>query len=167
MAKEEKSALDAFTSFVDQLTGHDRTLLAVACSRQLEDTSALPGSGSEAASWFARHLANATHAEQRFGKLVCLIAIIDFELSPFALGRFAARAEHMTLSESEWIANQGREMLRDRLPRLKAVSDAWRDVRLHELDEASLWDYRDRMQAQGMEEIRKNFGRHGPQTEGA
>jgi hypothetical protein len=90
--------------------------------------------------------------------LLQVIAILDFQLSPLSVSRTEARAQHMLESDNQWIVDRGREMLQATVPRLKNMASAWSDVRMHELDEASLWIYRDELERRGMAEIGRQFG---------
>jgi hypothetical protein len=115
-------------------------------------------SGAKAGRWLQNFLESPkTPPQQRFGRLLYLIALLDFELSPFSLSRLEARAHQLAESQA---AEHGRRMLQDAVPQLKQLVQLWHDARTHELDEASLWIYRDELERLGWEETARNLGHH-------
>jgi hypothetical protein len=140
-------------NFFHQIPEKRRAWLALVCEYQLSGKSdEIISSADEADLWLERFLGVKDEGQQ-FGRLICLIAILDFELSPLALSRLKARAQHMLTSQKETVIRAGRHILDQAIPELKSLVDAWQDLRKHELDEASLWVYRDSMRALGMERI--------------
>ncbi|HTW36676.1 MAG TPA: hypothetical protein VMD53_18810 [Rhizomicrobium sp.] len=149
----------SLATFFSALAPNDRAWLAISCSMQLDGNYRHVEDGQGAANWFEQYFASASDPELRFGRLIALLAVIDFELSETAIARTAARAQRMTTRSDEFLAKTGHDMLQDMLPRLVAMSEAWRDARDHQLDEAALWICRDEIQrlaaAQSLEEMRR------------
>lgn len=148
-------AVAVLEDFFRRLDEVQRTWLALSCSAQLDDVPALICDGVEADRWVGRIFRDCRRMEQRFGKLVHVVAVLDFQLSPLALHRMAREAERMIRAGTTWDVQQGTFMLRERVPRLRRMIDAWRDLRLHELDDAALWMYRDALYRQERDEARQ------------
>ena len=161
--------VDALLAFIATLSNDDCSLLSLACAAYVgDDAEDESHSPENAKGWFEAHLHGATTAPlQRFGRLVQLIALLDFELSPFAIWRIVVRNEQIARTDKdERLAPTARRILRETVPRLSEIGSAWKDVRTHELDDAALWIYRDNMQAQQMAALGKTFGlRRSPPKE--
>jgi hypothetical protein len=151
--------VDALLAFITTLSNDDYSLLSLACSPYIGgDAEVESRSPEKAKDWFGAHLHGAMTPLQRFGRLVQLIALLDFELSSFAIGRIVARNEQIAQNANEQLAATARHTLHETAPRLSEIASAWKDVRMHELDDAALWIYRDSMQAQQMAALGKTFG---------
>lgn len=152
-------------SFFSSIPKPRREVLILQCASQLDQTLEYFKDAEAADSWLRRYLDSTREKRGRhhFGKVVSLIAVLDFELSPYALSRLIAMYEHFIFQEANSpdkpLTEMARKTLRDTVPELKKIADAWQDVRRHELDEASLWVYRDEMQRQDREETRKLIDR--------
>jgi len=131
---------DILRRFVAHLGKDEREWLTVACAYQTEGESVFIARGLAQPDWFDLFLDAATEPEQKFGRVLWLIAILDFELSDLAIGRLAAR----------WgrLATPDQKAPQEAIRRMKRLSDSWKDVRTNELDEAALWVYRDEAQRQ-------------------
>src|SRR4051812_19939838 len=80
-------------TFFAALSEDRRTWLATVCEFQINGVAKIL-SVAEADTWLQNFLFP-TLPLHRFGRLVTLIAILDFELSPLASARLAAQAEGM------------------------------------------------------------------------
>jgi hypothetical protein len=150
---------DTLLAFIANLSDDDCSLLSLACSAYIDDDAELEmHSPHKAKGWFQAYLDGATNPLHRFGRLTCIIGLLDFELSPFAIARIVARNEQVTQAANKRLAATARRTLQETVPRLSGIASAWKDVRTHELDEAALWVYRDSMQAQQMGELGRKFG---------
>lgn len=146
-------------TFFASMPVEPREWLLLRCAVQLDAGMIYFKKYEEADAWLKIFLdpAAESRAIRHFAKVLCLVAILDFELSPYALGRLIAMHEHiieqeLRSAESDGrLADMSRRTLRDTIPQLKTIGDGWRDVRTHELDEASLWVYRDEMQQRDRE----------------
>jgi hypothetical protein len=147
----------AIFRFFADLSEDDRAWLALCCSFWMEEPFIVIKTATDADAWLQQFLNRPNRPRVRAAHLIYLIAILDFELSPFAFSRMEARAHWMSESEKDFIADQGRKMLQDIVPRLSGMVDVWKDVRTHELDEASLWVYRDEAQRQETAETIAHF----------
>jgi hypothetical protein len=136
-------AAAAVARFFANLPEAERVWLALSCSLHIDSEAALITDGDAASRWLARMFHDMCRTEQRFGRLLQLVAVIDFELSPFALTRLAGEAERRVRSGIDWDVRQGQRILQQRVPLLRHMIAAWNDLRRHELDEAALWIYRD------------------------
>jgi hypothetical protein len=134
---------EALVAFFSALHETDRAWLSLACNFQIDDEFVPIRSGDEALDWVSGFLAVNHRPLQKFTRLICLIAIIDFELSPQALARVTAEGRRLSENTADWVADQGRRMLQDTVPRMDRMIAKWADLRAHELDEAALWIYRD------------------------
>lgn len=97
-------------------------------------------SGTKANAWLRRFLLHPKQPHRQFGRLVCLIAICDFELSLLSLSRVTAHADEMVRNESSLISAHGRRIFEYEVPELARLVERWKGLRTHELDEASLWN---------------------------
>jgi hypothetical protein len=158
---------DALHAFFSSIPADERALLLTICARQIDADVSSFEEASDADQWLQKFLDPSTEtiAIRHFAKTLWMIAILDFELSPFALGRLITMHQHIIEQESQSsdpdsrLAEMSRQMLRDRVPLLKNFGENWRDIRMHELDEASLWVYRDEMRQQDMEGLGKRIDR--------
>jgi hypothetical protein len=158
---------ESIIAFFASIPTEQRELLLLRCAVQLDDRINYFKEMSEANSWLNAFLESADdeRALRHFAKVLCFVAILDFELSPYALGRLVAM--HERLIERDFkspdsdgrIAEMSRRTLRDTVPQLKKIVDDWRDVRDHELDEATLWVYRDEMEQRHREATVKMIDR--------
>ena len=97
----------AVRNFFHQIPETRRAWLALVCEYQLSGKSdEIISSADEADLWLERFLGVKDECQQ-FGRLICLIAILDFELSPRALSRLEARAQHMLTSQKEAVIRAG------------------------------------------------------------
>lgn len=138
---------ELISDFFRKLDENDRSLLATACMYQLSETMLPIRSGEDGQTWIDQFLSSAAHQHQQFGKVIQLLGILDFELSPFDISRRQARAQHMIDGphegpEQNFIIEAGRHMLTV-IPRLERLSARWQELRQNELDQAALWIYRD------------------------
>jgi hypothetical protein len=147
----------AIRAFFAGLSDNNRAWLALSCSLQIDREFTAIKSATEADAWLDELLDDSKEPLRQFGRVIHLIAILDFELSSFALARKQMDAEALTRSSDEFITEMGRRMLHDTIPELNEFVGAWKDVRMHELDEAALWVYRDDMLRRDTEEKRKQF----------
>ena len=147
----------AIRRFFFRIPEERRAWLTAICEFQINGGFPNFTSGADADAWLDDFL-NVKSPQHRFGRLICLIAILDFELSPLSLSRMQASAEIMAHAESQIAAKHGRHMLENAVPALRMLVDLWRDLRTHELDEASLWVYRDTAQFQEREGIARKLG---------
>jgi hypothetical protein len=153
----EANPPSAVRTFFSALADNDRAWLVLSCSLQIDREFRAIKSPTEADAWLDELLADSKKPLRQFGRLIHLIAIVDFELSPFALSRAEVDARSMMQSADEFVSSRGRRKLHELIPALKEMVDSWKDVRMHELDEASLWVYRDDMLRRDTEETRKQI----------
>ena len=146
----------ALVAFFDALSEDRRTWLATVCESQINGVAKI-FSVAEVSAWL-QNLLFPTVPLHRFGRLITLIAILDFELSPLALARLRAQAESMASRPNLATAAQ---KLDNVIPEVGQMIEKWRDLREHELDDASLWVYRDSMQHLGMVEQAKRLRPQG------
>jgi hypothetical protein len=148
----------AFRDFFAAIPEFRRAWLASVAAFRLTGEFPMLDSGDKADAWLQSFLVKPERPEQQFGRLICLIAVLDFELSPFALARVAAEADQMSRDEDEVVAAHGRQTLEHAIPELRQLVDQWKDLRKHELDEASLWVYRDEREHQRRAELIRRSG---------
>jgi Holliday junction resolvase len=160
--------IETLRSFFASIPDDARALLILCCARQMDSSVGFFNEVTQADHWLKTFLDSASepNAMLHFGKVIWMIAVLDFELSPSALSRLVALHQHTINQEGlspdragqpSRLEEMSREMLRDKVPQLKKQNDAWRDVRMHELDEASLWIYRDEMRQRNMEDLGKQI----------
>lgn len=135
--------VDALLQFLSSRSERDREWLLVKLSFELDEKVQAPEKLGDIGKWLTTYLYPGVRHSLKFGRLVGIIAFLDFELSSPALARSQGMAEGMAQSDQDWMSAQGKNMLDDIVPRQMALSEAWRDARTHELDEASLWIYHD------------------------
>jgi hypothetical protein len=138
--------------FFHALPESERVWLALSCSLHIDNEPELITNGDDAVRWLARLFHNVCRAEQRFGRVLHLVSVIDFELSAFALTRMVAEAERRVRAGNDWDVRQGRWILQQRVPMLRDMIATWNDLRHHELDEAALWIYRDELHRRARED---------------
>jgi hypothetical protein len=146
-------------AFFAAIPAEERALLLTICARQIDANIRYFEYAGDADQWLQNFLdlTTETAAIRHFAKTLWLIAILDFELSPFALGRLMVTNQHIieqgerSNDPDSLLARTSRRVLHDRVPLWKTFGENWRDVRTHELDEASLWVYRDEMRGQDAE----------------
>jgi hypothetical protein len=137
--------------FFSSYAPEQRDWLTLSCARQIDRDVVCFQTTEEGDRWLATFLSEAAEPDpmRRFGRAIWLIAILDFELSPFALSRLEAKHRHVMESSradgAENLAKMSEGFLRERLPRFQKMASAWKETRANELDEASLWIFRDEM----------------------
>ena len=162
MGSEPSASLpDILIGFIAKLLEYERVWLAAQCAFGIEEPFKGIKTAAEVGQWFGLYLHGASGPGQRFGRLIHLIAALDIELSPFALGRFVAQAEHIAQADDECSVDEVRHLLQEKVARRKAMVDAWQDLRTRELDQASLWVYRDSIQAEERAELGRMLASRG------
>src|SRR5579863_2832726 len=139
-------------AFFHALNEENLVVVALSCAYQLEGVSRIRN-GRGAKKWLENYISDELTPRLRFGRVISLMAILDFELSHFALSRNVVTQEMIAEMGDERLAKTAREMLSTKIPALRKLVDAWQALRENELDEASLWVFRDAMQAQARGEI--------------
>jgi hypothetical protein len=133
----------AIVKFFASLDEDDRVWLTCICTYNMEDEYKVIKTTDDANEWLLKFLTDPKRFRVKCSRLIFLIAFLDFQLSPLMISRVSARASWMMLSKQELIAKEGQQMRDNFMPRLERLTYAWRDVRSNELDEASLWVFRD------------------------
>jgi len=91
----------------------------------------------DADQWLGSFLdpASEPNAMRHFGKVIWIIAVLDFELSPLALSRLVAMNQHFLDQDTaepdgrpSRLAEMAKKTLRDRVPHVDKFGEAWRDL---------------------------------------
>ena len=97
----------AIVKFFALLAENDRVWLSRYCAYKMEDEFKLVKTVADSDAWLMEFLTGPKRPRVRFSRLIHLLAFLDFELSPLAISRLAARATEMMKSERR-IYRQGR-----------------------------------------------------------
>jgi hypothetical protein len=123
-------------SFFSQLDEEDRDWLVTCCAWPMEGK--VPRDHVQADQWLSEFLAlsDPSAGKRYFAKVLWLIAMLEFELSPQASSRIEATNQHILddNSGSDALLASAARALRETIPRHRKIGDRWRELRANELD---------------------------------
>lgn len=135
--------IDSFISTIPD--ERDRVRIVGVCAYPMEKK--VVTTDAEAKEWLAQFLSYEPKDHLRhFARVLWLATMLDFELAPQNLSR--AVETNRAIIEDQSFPDDGlkrvaADTIAVTIPRLHEIGERWRDLRRNELDEASLWIYRD------------------------